>query len=165
MGFRYRKTFKAGPFRMTVSNKGVSSSVGVKGARVTKRADGKVQTTASIPGTGMSYTTTQGSAQKRQAEAEKKQRRSDFWESPFGKMAILLIAFVILCSILSILSGCSAEPTQENSELPTEEVEPLAPAEQEHESPEVQSPEAASVPQPEPEPEPEPEPAPEPKPA
>ena len=39
MSTRYRKSFKAGPFRVT-SKSGSSYSAGVKGARVTKRADG-----------------------------------------------------------------------------------------------------------------------------
>lgn len=58
MGFRYRKSVKLGPFRATMSKSGVSYSVGVKGARVTKRADGRVQTTLSVPKTGVSYTST-----------------------------------------------------------------------------------------------------------
>ncbi|MFG2792596.1 DUF4236 domain-containing protein [Streptomyces sp. NPDC048419] len=60
MGFSYRKTFKAGPIRITASKSGVSYSAGVKGARVTRRADGKVQTTLSVPGTGLRYTETAG---------------------------------------------------------------------------------------------------------
>ena len=51
---------KAGPFRITASKSGISYSVGVKGARVTKRANGRVQTTLSAPGTGLRYTTTSG---------------------------------------------------------------------------------------------------------
>jgi Protein of unknown function (DUF4236) len=43
------------------SKSGISYSAGVKGARITKRANGKVQTTLSAPGTGLRYTkTTQG---------------------------------------------------------------------------------------------------------
>ncbi|MGW7530372.1 DUF4236 domain-containing protein [Streptomyces sp. NPDC054783] len=60
MGFSYRKSLKAGPIRVTASKSGISYSAGVKGARVTKRADGRVQTTLSAPGTGMRYTTTAG---------------------------------------------------------------------------------------------------------
>ena len=51
---------KAGPFRITASKSGISYSVGVKGARVTKRANGRVQTTLSAPGTGLRYTATSG---------------------------------------------------------------------------------------------------------
>ena len=58
MGFRYRKSFKAGPIRVTASKSGVSYSAGVKGARIAKRADGRVQTTLSVPRTGLGYTTT-----------------------------------------------------------------------------------------------------------
>lgn len=57
MGFSYRKSVKMGPFRMTASKSGISYSVGVKGARVTRRANGRVQTTLSAPGTGLRYTT------------------------------------------------------------------------------------------------------------
>jgi hypothetical protein len=60
MGFSYRKSVRMGPFRVTASRSGVSYSVGVKGARVTKRANGKVQTTLSVPGTGVRYTATSG---------------------------------------------------------------------------------------------------------
>ena len=67
MGFTYRKSLKAGPFRVTASKSGISYSAGVKGARVTKRANGKVQTTLSAPGTGLRYTTTSGT-RKRQAK-------------------------------------------------------------------------------------------------
>ncbi|MCW2931143.1 MAG: hypothetical protein JWM19_2105 [Actinomycetia bacterium] len=64
MGFSYRKSVKMGPFRVTASKSGVSYSAGVKGARVTKRANGRVQTTLSVPGTGLRYTTTSGTKKK-----------------------------------------------------------------------------------------------------
>jgi Protein of unknown function (DUF4236)/Protein of unknown function (DUF2510) len=60
MGFSYRKSVKMGPFRMTASKSGISYSVGIKGARVTRRANGKVQRTLSAPGTGLRHTTTSG---------------------------------------------------------------------------------------------------------
>jgi hypothetical protein len=65
VGFSYRKSVKMGPFRMTASKSGISYSAGVKGARITRRANGKVQTTLSVPGTGLRYTTTSGT--RRQA--------------------------------------------------------------------------------------------------
>ncbi|MEV7597860.1 DUF4236 domain-containing protein [Kitasatospora sp. NPDC089797] len=60
MGFSSRKSFKAGPFRVTASKSGLSYSAGVKGARVTRRSDGRVQTTLSVPGTGLRHSTTSG---------------------------------------------------------------------------------------------------------
>jgi hypothetical protein len=62
VGFSYRKSFKAGPIRVTASKSGVSYSAGIKGDRVTKRADGRTQTTLSAPGTGLRYTSTTGSS-------------------------------------------------------------------------------------------------------
>lgn len=55
MGLRYRKSKKLGPVRLNLSKSGLGASVGVKGFRVTKTASGRVRTTASIPGTGISY--------------------------------------------------------------------------------------------------------------
>ena len=60
MGFRFRKSFGKGPFRVTVSKSGVGYSVGTKGFRYTKKAGGGTRTTASIPGTGISYVTETG---------------------------------------------------------------------------------------------------------
>ncbi|MEU9481142.1 DUF4236 domain-containing protein [Streptomyces sp. NPDC048191] len=69
MGFSYRKSFKAGPFRVTASKSGISYSAGVKGVRVTKRANGRVQTTISAPGTGLRYTASSTSSGKQQSLA------------------------------------------------------------------------------------------------
>ena len=56
MGFRFRKSVNLGGVRFTASKSGISTSIGGKGFRVTKHANGKVSSTASIPGTGISYT-------------------------------------------------------------------------------------------------------------
>lgn len=69
MGVRFRKSIKAGPLRVNFSKSGVGYSVGGKGFRVTKKASGGVRTTASIPGTGISYVT-DSSGRKRRASAE-----------------------------------------------------------------------------------------------
>ena len=63
MGFRFRKSINAGPVRVNFSKSGVGYSVGGKGFRVTKKANGGVRTTASIPGTGVSYVKDSGSGQ------------------------------------------------------------------------------------------------------
>lgn len=61
MGFRFKKSIKAGPVRVNFSKSGVGYSVGGKGFRVTKKANGGVRTTTSIPGTGVSYVKDYGS--------------------------------------------------------------------------------------------------------
>ena len=56
MGFRYRKSINlGGGFRINLSKSGIGYSWGTKGHRVTKTAKGTTRTTASIPGTGLSY--------------------------------------------------------------------------------------------------------------
>ena len=56
MGFRFRKSVNMGPLRVNFSKSGVGYSVGGKGFRVTKKANGGFRTTTSVPGTGVSYT-------------------------------------------------------------------------------------------------------------
>lgn len=76
MGFRVRKSFRIAPgVRMTVSPRGVSTSVGVKGARVTRGADGRVTRTLSVPGAGISHTTTLRSATGGRALPAQSQQR------------------------------------------------------------------------------------------
>ena len=57
MGLRFRKAIKAGPVRINLSKSGIGYSIGTKGLRYTKKANGGVRKTVSIPGTGISYVT------------------------------------------------------------------------------------------------------------
>jgi tetratricopeptide (TPR) repeat protein len=77
VGFRARKSFKIAPgVRMTVTPRGVSTSAGVKGARVTRGADGRVTRTLSAPGTGISHTKTLRSATPRGASSSQAPTRT-----------------------------------------------------------------------------------------
>jgi Protein of unknown function (DUF4236)/Protein of unknown function (DUF732) len=67
MSWQYRKSKKVGPFRFTASRRGISSSVGFGGYRMTRRADGSYQRTVRIPGTGIYNTTRIGSPRKPQS--------------------------------------------------------------------------------------------------
>lgn len=72
MGFTARKSFKVMPgVRMTVSKSGVSASAGVKGARVTRTASGRVTRTVGIPGSGISHTKTLSSAPRSRSAASR----------------------------------------------------------------------------------------------
>ncbi|MBC1366331.1 DUF4236 domain-containing protein [Listeria innocua] len=72
MGIRLRKSINlGGGFRVNVSKSGIGYSWGVKGARVTKKANGNTRTTFSIPGTGISYV----DETKRNRENENSDRR------------------------------------------------------------------------------------------
>lgn len=55
MGFRYRKSINFGPVRINLSKSGIGWSVGGKGARFTKKANGGYRSTLGVPGTGVSY--------------------------------------------------------------------------------------------------------------
>ena len=115
MGFRFRKSFGFGPFRTTISKSGISTSVGVKGARITKRADGKTQTTVSIPGTGISHVSTSSQKKSSSATAEpikeepasREEQMRGYYDMGTKKQgcgcAIAMgIAFLILVILLSI---------------------------------------------------------------
>lgn len=110
MGWSYRKSKKIGPFRVTASKKGLSYSVGGKGFRVTKRADGKTQVSTSVG--GLRYTETIGSG-KKQEKRELTQYEKDIYAAKLplvGLIAsILLISNALLfknvsLSIISIIS-------------------------------------------------------------
>lgn len=60
MGFRFRKSVGNGIFRVNFSKSGVGGSMGVKGARFTKKSNGGTRSTLSIPGTGISYVSESG---------------------------------------------------------------------------------------------------------
>lgn len=105
MGFRFRKSFKAGPFRINVSKSGIGYSAGVKGFRVTKRADGRTQRTYSVPGTGISYVDTIGGKMQtpRKTRATAPSVRSVPQIKPV-KSRGLFVTMRVLCVILALLS-------------------------------------------------------------
>ena len=49
----FRKSKKVGPFRVTLSPRGLSTSAGVPGLRVSTNSRGEVRRTVSVPGTGI----------------------------------------------------------------------------------------------------------------
>jgi hypothetical protein len=55
MGFRFRKTKKAGPFRLSLTKRGIGWSIGNKYIGYSHGASGRNSLRASIPGTGISY--------------------------------------------------------------------------------------------------------------
>ena len=122
MGFRFRKSVKAGPFRMTFSKSGVGYSVGGKGFRVTKKAKGGIRTTASIPGTGISYVKDYSLKRQAKPKTNAKDRRNsslgntrannNYYASPSNSAdeikkkniaGIILATIAILCFIAIII--------------------------------------------------------------
>lgn len=124
MGFRFRKSFKAGPVRFTMSKSGISSSVGVKGFRVTRTAKGKTRTTASIPGTGISYVKESGGSKQSSRRSSPQSNESASAPSPRKsnkKTPLIGISLIILVLIFNMFSGSSdrkSTDTSLNSALP-----------------------------------------------
>ena len=124
MGLRFRKSFKAGPLRFTMSKSGISSSVGVKGFRVTRTAKGKTRTTASIPGTGISYVKESGGLKQSFCRSSPQSNESASAPSPRKsdkKTPLIGISVIILILIFNMFSGSSdhkSTDTSLNSALP-----------------------------------------------
>jgi hypothetical protein len=55
MGWRFRKTFGRGPFRWTLTKKGIGCSWGIPGLRYGISPSGQKYISAGIPGTGLYY--------------------------------------------------------------------------------------------------------------
>ena len=72
MGLRFRKSASFGPFRATLSKSGVSFSAGVKGARITKKANGNIMSTVGLPGTGVHYVKEVSMANKQYTKVKEK---------------------------------------------------------------------------------------------
>jgi hypothetical protein len=64
MGFVFRKSFGAGPFRVNLSKSGVGYSVGGRGFRTGISANGRRYSSFGVPGTGLSYRTSKGSGSR-----------------------------------------------------------------------------------------------------
>lgn len=114
MGFRYRKSFGSGPFRMTVSKSGVGYSVGGKGARVTKKAGGGMRTTAGIAGTGLTYTTETGARNMSRSGKRSQQKGKSGCLGCFGSFALVL-------ALLALIGSCDSF-TEETDLIETESI-------------------------------------------
>lgn len=116
MGFRFRKSANIGPLRVNLSKSGVGYSVGGKGFRVTKRADGKTQTTASVPGTGIAYTKVSGSGSGKSSGRASSGSASGKKKKP---VAPIVIAVLILLGLI----GCMSSGGDTSSESKSDEKE------------------------------------------
>ena len=174
MGLRFRKSVNLGPVRINFSKSGVGYSVGGTGYRVTKKANGGYRTTASIPGTGISYVKEHGNADAHVQKQEPSKPRWKLW------LALTVGAFAILMAIALSSCGGNPEPTEPTQrgdagfsttveadliQIDTAPADPAPPSVvPELDTVSEPEPEPVQEPAPEPEPVPEPAPAPEPEP-
>lgn len=93
MGFRFRKSLKAGPFRINFSNSGIGYSVGGKGLRFTKKAGGGTRTTTSIPGTGVAFSSDSGTTKRKTttkaSNPKSKGKKAGIWAAVIACFALL----------------------------------------------------------------------------
>lgn len=102
MGLRFRKSLNLGPVRINVSKSGIGASAGSKGFRVTKKAGGGTRTTASIPGTGVSYVKETGGSEL------------DTPPKSFKGLYILAAIFVCLFAVLFIIFSQTRKNNEES---------------------------------------------------
>jgi len=102
MGFRFRKSIKIGPARVNISKSGIGYSVGTKGLRVTKKAGGGIRTTASIPGTGISYVKDSG---KKSTAKSTKSATNKISNTSSGNGGCLkgFLWFLVVCIALALI--------------------------------------------------------------
>ena len=153
MGLRYRKSINLGPLRLNLSKSGVGYSYGVKGYRVTHTANGKVRTTRSIPGTGVSHVTEVSEAQYRRQQERQRQERKAAAQNGMPLFAKVLMGALLLLCLAFVFAGCSAEEPAPTEPMSVQEAIAM-----------VEGTRAPTEPTPAPTPEADPEPAPKPEP-
>lgn len=115
MGMRFRKSFGGKGFRVNVSKSGIGFSAGTKGFRVAKKAGGGMRTTASIPGTGLSYTkdySSKSGCSAKGAESVTNKTVSPgallTWRILFLVFGILLVALGAMLALVMPLEGLAS---------------------------------------------------------
>jgi hypothetical protein len=99
MGLRFQRRVRILPgVTLNFSRKGVSTSVGVRGARVTF-GHGQRRITTGVPGTGLSYTTTVTRTRNRTGEAaDSGARGGRRW---VAVVLVCVLAAIVLATVLS----------------------------------------------------------------
>ena len=132
MGFRFRKSVKAGPFRINFSKSGIGYSFGGKGFRVTKKAGGGTRTTASIPGTGVSYVKDYGSRKKKTSSnapvssgSSGSTPKKPIYQRPW------FVALMVIVLLGAVGSACGSDDATKSDENIVQQEETVDKAEQE----------------------------------
>lgn len=98
MGFRFQRRIKIAPgIAINLSKSGISASVGPRGLKYRVGSDGQDRVTASIPGTGISYSTSGPLTGSNETPGQ-----TEPTPSGRGRMVIwLLIALVVVALLLN----------------------------------------------------------------
>lgn len=112
MGRRYRKSFKLGPLRINLSKSGVGYSVGNKFYRVTKKANGGMRTTATLPGTGISDVKDYSKDQVKEAAQMARTRRKK-------KVPAIVSGAAALLLLIGIITGGGDDSSKDKDATPS----------------------------------------------
>lgn len=112
MGIRYRKSLKFGPLRVNLSKSGVGYSVGNKFYRVTKKANGGMRTTATLPGTGISDVKYYSKDQVEEAAQMARTRKKK-------KAPAIVSGAVALLVLIGVVTGGSDDSSKDKDTTPS----------------------------------------------
>lgn len=112
MGRRYRKSIKLGPLRINLSKSGVGYSVGNKFYRVTKKANGGMRTTATLPGTGISDVKDYSKDQVEEAAQMARTRRKK-------KVPAIVSGAAALLVLIGVVAGGGDDSSKDKDATPS----------------------------------------------
>lgn len=112
MGRRYRKSIKLGPLRINLSKSGVGYSVGNKFYRVTKKANGGMRTTATLPGTGISDVKDYSKDQVEEAAQMARTRKKK-------KVPAIVSGAAALLVLISVVTGGGDDSSKDKDSTPS----------------------------------------------
>ena len=108
MGFRIRKTIKILPgVKINLSNSGISTTVGGRGASVNIKRGRKTKTTLSIPGTGLSHTSYSGSNSSKARPVERDRNDDSRPSTSTTNWRDLVILIAVIMGLGLIIRACS----------------------------------------------------------
>jgi Protein of unknown function (DUF4236) len=101
MGFRFQKRIKVLPgITLNLSGKGISTSIGTTGARVTF-GHGKRRVTTGIPGSGISHTTVTST------HKSSKSQPKPLYAAPTNQQTMPTWVWIVIICIISIAAAAS----------------------------------------------------------
>lgn len=112
MGRRYRKSIKLGPLRINLSKSGVGYSVGNKFYRVTKKANGGMRTTATLPGTGISDVKNYSKDQVEEAAQMARTRKKK-------KVPAIVSGAAALLLLIGVVTGGGDDSSKDKDDTPS----------------------------------------------
>lgn len=111
MGLRFRKSFNILPgVKVNLNKKSAGVTLGTKGVHYTVNTSGKRTASVSLPGTGLSYSTSSGGGKK-----GAKKKTADTPKAKFNKVLGIVIAVVAVCCVLYNLKQSYDEKAAANA--------------------------------------------------